>query len=106
MKACADSLRPSIRPPARRSGASGPSPRPANLDRKPGKAKDRPSAAATWMTGTYDPELDTIYWPIGNPGPDLMARSPGRQPLLRFGRGARRKDRQLKWHFQFTPHDV
>ena len=27
--------------------------------------------ASTWMTGTYDPESDTLYWGIGNPGPDL-----------------------------------
>ena len=27
--------------------------------------------AATWLTGTYDPELDTLYWPTGNPTPDL-----------------------------------
>ena len=27
--------------------------------------------AATWLTGTYDAELDTIYWPTGNPTPDL-----------------------------------
>ncbi len=27
--------------------------------------------ATTWLTGTYDAELDTIYWPTGNPTPDL-----------------------------------
>ena len=27
--------------------------------------------ACTWLTGTYDAELDTIYWPTGNPTPDL-----------------------------------
>src|SRR5262245_23546161 len=26
----------------------------------------------TWMTGAYDPQLDTLYWPIGNLGPDLI----------------------------------
>ena len=25
---------------------------------------------ATWVTGTYDPELNTLYWTTGNPGPD------------------------------------
>ena len=24
------------------------------------------------MTGAYDPQLDTLYWPVGNPGPDLI----------------------------------
>src|SRR5712675_1341944 len=23
--------------------------------------------APTWFTGTYDAELDTVYWPTGNP---------------------------------------
>jgi len=33
-----------------------------------GKEIDHRSGA-TWMTGTYDPQLDTVYWPVGNPGP-------------------------------------
>ncbi len=24
---------------------------------------------STWITGTYDPELNLIYWGVGNPGP-------------------------------------
>ena len=27
-------------------------------------------AGATWLTGSYDPELDLLYWGTGNPGPD------------------------------------
>src|SRR6185436_14510802 len=27
-------------------------------------------SAGTWVTGTYDPELNLIYWGTGNPGPD------------------------------------
>ena len=42
---------------------------------------------ATWMTGTYDPELDLLYWGIGNPGPDLNGvGAQRRQPLLLLGR--------------------
>ena len=26
--------------------------------------------ATTWVTGSYDPELNLIYWGTGNPGPD------------------------------------
>lgn len=62
---------------------------------------------ATWMTGTYDPELNLLYWGTGNPNPDyygdlrkgdnlytnsLLALDPGTGTL--------------KWHYQFTPHDV
>ena len=27
-------------------------------------------AGATWLTGSYDPELKLLYWGTGNPGPD------------------------------------
>jgi len=27
-------------------------------------------SAATWITGSYDPDLNVIYWGTGNPGPD------------------------------------
>ncbi len=44
--------------------------------------------APTWFTGSYDPELDIVYWPTGNPAEeyngDLRAR---RQPLLRLHAG-------------------
>jgi len=63
--------------------------------------------ASTWMTGTYDPESDTLYWGIGNPGPDLNGDVRKGDNLfscsvvaLDPGTGRR------KWHFQFTPHDV
>src|SRR6202011_174548 len=36
-----------------------------------GSALEHPGGS-TWMTGSYDKELDTIYWPVGNPGPDLI----------------------------------
>ena len=50
---------------------------------------------ATWVTGSYDPELNLIYWGIGNPNPDYYGeRSQGRQPLHRVARRARRRHRQ------------
>jgi alcohol dehydrogenase (cytochrome c) len=59
-----------------------------------------------WVTGSYDPELDLMYWGIGNPGPDW-------NPMMRPGDNlysdsvvALDPDSgKLKWHFQFTPHD-
>ena len=30
----------------------------------------RTGGSATWMTGSYDPELNLVYWGTGNPGPD------------------------------------
>jgi alcohol dehydrogenase (cytochrome c) len=71
-----------------------------------GSAIDHPGAA-TWMTGSYDPELKTLYWAMGNPGPDMIGDDRLGDNLysdsvvaLDPATGRR------KWHFQFTPHDV
>ena len=49
--------------------------------------------AATWLTGTYDAALDTLYWPTGNPVSRLQRRrAPGRQPLLELHPRARAGD--------------
>ena len=63
---------------------------------------------STWMTGAYDPQLDALYWPVGNPGPDLIGDDRQGDNLYTDSIVcARREDRSsLKWHFQFTPHDV
>jgi len=41
-----------------------------------GKGIEHPGAT-TWLTGTYDPQLDTVYWPTGNPSPDLIGDDRG-----------------------------
>ncbi len=62
---------------------------------------------ATWLTGSYDPAADTLYWATGNPWPDSDDRQRGGDNLftncvlaLDPGTG------ELKWFYQFTPHDV
>jgi alcohol dehydrogenase (cytochrome c) len=61
----------------------------------------------TWMTGAYDPQLETIYWPVGNPGPDLIGDDRLGDNLYTDSIVALDpKSGALKWHFQFTPHDV
>jgi PQQ-dependent dehydrogenase (methanol/ethanol family) len=62
---------------------------------------------STWLTGSYEPETDTLYWPTGNPYPDSKDEDRGGDNLytdcilaLNASTGA------LKWHYQFTPHDV
>jgi alcohol dehydrogenase (cytochrome c) len=63
--------------------------------------------AATWLTGTYDPELDTLYWPTGNPTPDLYGDDRLGDNLYSDSILALDpKTGKLKWYFQFTPHDV
>jgi PQQ-dependent dehydrogenase (methanol/ethanol family) len=62
---------------------------------------------ATWLTGSYDASTDTLYWATGNPWPDSDDRERGGDNLytncvlaLDPATG------KLKWHYQFTPHDV
>ena len=60
----------------------------------------------TWLTGSYDPELDTLYWTVGNPGPDIDAEVRSGDNLfscsvLALDPATGRR----KWHYQFTPGD-
>ena len=71
-----------------------------------GSAIDHPGAA-TWMTGSYDPELGTLYWAMGNPGPDMIGDDRLGDNLYSDSVVALDvKTGRRKWHFQFTPHDV
>ncbi len=64
-------------------------------------------SGATWMTGTYDPQLDTVYWPVGNPGPDYDGSEREGDNLYTDSILALdAKTGKLKWYYQFTPHDV
>lgn len=63
--------------------------------------------ASTWITGSYDPDLDLIYWGTGNPGPDLDGSPRPGDNLYSDSMLALDADSgALSWHFQFTPHDV
>jgi len=71
-----------------------------------GSAIDHPGAA-TWMTGSYDAELGTLYWAMGNPGPDMIGDDRAGDNLYSDSVVAiDAKTGRRKWHFQFTPHDV
>ncbi len=63
--------------------------------------------ASSWMTGTYDPDTDVLYWGLGNPGPDLNGDvRPGDNLFSDSLVALDAKTGQRKWHFQFTPHDT
>ncbi len=60
----------------------------------------------TWLTGTYDNELNTLYWPVGNPCPDLNGNEREGDNLYSDSMLALDVDTgELKWYFQYTPHD-
>lgn len=62
---------------------------------------------ATWVTGSYDPELNTIYWGTGNPAPDFDGDVRKGDNLYTESMVALDANTgKLKWHFQFTPWDV
>jgi alcohol dehydrogenase (cytochrome c) len=62
---------------------------------------------STWITGTYDPELNLTYWGTGNPGPDMDGDVRPGDNLYTCSMIALDPDTgKLKWHFQFTPHDT
>jgi len=83
-----------------------PRPGEARAETWQGKGIAHPGGA-TWMTGAYDPQLDTLYWPVGNPGPDLIGDDrPGDNLYTDSIVALDPKTGALKWHFQFTPHDV
>jgi alcohol dehydrogenase (cytochrome c) len=62
---------------------------------------------ATWLTGVYDPELELIYWGIGNPAPDFQGElREGDNLYTNCVVALDPRTGELKWYFQFTPHDV
>ena len=64
-------------------------------------------AGATWLTGSFDPELNLLYWGTGNPGPDWNGDVRKGDNLYTSSVLALDADTgTMKWHFQYTPHDV
>ena len=62
---------------------------------------------ATWLTGSYDPDLDLLYWSTGNPCPDMNGDvRPGDNLYTDSVLALKPKTGELQWHFQFTPHDT
>jgi alcohol dehydrogenase (cytochrome c) len=60
-----------------------------------------------WLTGTYDPELNLLYWGVGNPGPDGNGDMRQGDNLFSDCMLALDPDTgKVKWYFQFTPHDT
>ncbi|WP_420598247.1 PQQ-dependent methanol/ethanol family dehydrogenase [Neptuniibacter sp.] len=61
--------------------------------------------AATWLGGTYDPDVDLLFFGTGNPAPWNSHLRPG-DNLFSSSRVAIDPDTgKIVWHFQTTPHD-
>jgi alcohol dehydrogenase (cytochrome c) len=60
-----------------------------------------------WVTGTYDPEQNLLFFGTGNPGPDYFSGNREGDNLFTASLVALDVDTgKRKWHYQFTPHDV
>ena len=66
-----------------------------------------PTGGNSWMTGTYDPDLDLVYWGTGNPTPVLNASTrPGDGPYTCSIVALNPDTGNLAWAFQPSPHDT
>ena len=62
---------------------------------------------STWLTGAYDAASDTIYWATGNPWPGWDGRErPGDNLYTNCVLALDAATGRIKWHYQFTPHDI
>jgi alcohol dehydrogenase (cytochrome c) len=65
------------------------------------------TGAMTWMTGTYDPDLDLVYWGTGNPTPVLNGKPrPGDNLYTCSIVAIHPETGKLAWAFQASPHDT
>lgn len=66
----------------------------------------RTGGAATWLTGTFDPEANLVYWGVANPAPLFAGEGrPGDNLYSNSVVAVEAAEGVLRWHFQFTPHD-
>jgi alcohol dehydrogenase (cytochrome c) len=73
----------------------------------PAGTPDATTGGMTWMTGTYDPELNLIYWGTGNPTPVLNGTTrPGDDPWTCAIIAINPDNGKLAWGFQVSPHDT
>src|SRR5438270_12916561 len=71
-----------------------------------GKAIEH-GCAATWLTGTYDPDTNLLYWPTGNPCPDYNGDQREGDNLYSSSILAIDPNTgKLRWYYQFSPHEL
>jgi alcohol dehydrogenase (cytochrome c) len=60
---------------------------------------------SAWLTGSYDPELNTVYWGVGNAGSWNPVPRPGDNLYTSSVLALDPKTGKIKWHYQFSPND-
>ena len=66
----------------------------------------RQGGGGTWLIGSYDAELDLVYWGVGNPAPWNAQNRRGDNLYTSSMLALRPKSGELVWYFQFTPNDT
>ena len=69
------------------------------------KGMYKTGGGSTWLTGTYDPSTNTLFWGVGNPGPWLATLRPGRNLYTDSVEALNPATGRRKWYYQYTPHD-
>jgi len=60
----------------------------------------------TWITGSYDPSTDLLYWGVANPSPVFAGDArPGDNLFTNSVIALHASTGKMAWYFQFTPHD-
>jgi alcohol dehydrogenase (cytochrome c) len=67
---------------------------------------DKAGGGSTWLTGSYDPELDLVFWGIGNPAPWSAAKRHGDNLYTNSVIAVRPKTGERVWYYQTTPNDT
>jgi alcohol dehydrogenase (cytochrome c) len=70
------------------------------------KGAYKTGGGATWLTGTYDADTDTLFWGVGNPGPWLATLRPGDNLYTDSVIAMDPSTGKIKWHYQYTPNDT
>jgi alcohol dehydrogenase (cytochrome c) len=60
---------------------------------------------STWLIGSYDPQLDLMYWGVGNPSSWNVLRRKGDNLYTCSVIAMRPKTGEIVWHYQFSPND-
>lgn len=73
----------------------------------PNKEAMEHGGGMTWIPGTYDPELNLIYWGTGNPNPVHAGQGREGDDLWTCSIVALNPDTgKMVWYFQTSPHDT
>ncbi|HEY0263931.1 MAG TPA: acido-empty-quinoprotein group A [Granulicella sp.] len=73
----------------------------------PNESSSEHGGGMTWMPGTYDPDLNLIYWPTGNTNPVFAGQGrPGANLWTEAIVALDPETGKLKWYYQMSPHDT